>query len=86
MKKIILVIIIIITIILGSIFIIHKNNKKYDYEIENISKYNYFIYKENENYGVIDINGNTIIEAKYENLVIPNPRKRHIYLLQWRKF
>ena len=55
MKKKIPIILIILVIILGTIFLISKNNaKKYDYKKEKIMQYNYYIYQENEKYGIID--------------------------------
>lgn len=50
-----------------------KDNRKY--EIELISKYNYFVVREENRYGVIDTKGNKIIETKYEDVKIPNPEK-----------
>ena len=85
MKKIISVILVAIIIILGIFIIKGRIYNKFDYEIEKITKYNYYIYKENEKYGVIDKEGKIIIEANYSKIVIPNPRKRPLYLLQWRQ-
>ena len=79
MKKkniIIITILLIIVIAIAGYFIaqkIQKENRKY--EIEIISEYKYFVLKENDKYGVIDAKGNKIIEAKYENVKIPNPQK-----------
>ena len=79
MKKksiIIITIISIIVIAIAGYFIaqkIQKENRKY--EIETISEYKYFVLKENDKYGVIDAKGNKIIEAKYEDVKIPNPQK-----------
>ena len=79
MKKksiIIITIISIIVIAIAGYFIaqeIQKENRKY--EIETISEYKYFVLKENDKYGVIDTKGNKIIEAKYEDVKIPNPQK-----------
>ena len=85
MKKIILVVLIIIAVILG-IFIV--KNKTYDkfketqnYQIEEISEYDYYVYTENEKFGVIDKQGKVVIQANYSKVVIPNPRKRRLYLL-----
>lgn len=79
MKKrniIIITILLIIIIAIAGYFVtqkIQKENRKY--EIETISEYKYFVLKENDQYGVIDAKGNKIIEAKYENVKIPNPQK-----------
>ena len=75
MKKKILAIAIIL-IIIASIFIIKTiNTKKYNYEIEKINEFNYYTYREDNVYGVIDKNGKIIVEAKYTNVIIPNPQK-----------
>ena len=79
MKKkniIIITILLIIIIAIVGYFVaqkIQEENRKY--EIETISEYKYFVVKENDKYGVIDSKGNKIIEAKYENVKIPNPQK-----------
>ena len=75
MKKAIIFIITIIVIIAGVIFAKKILNKKYDYKIENISEFKYYVYKENNKYGVIDEKGNIIIDANYEKVIIPNPSK-----------
>ena len=76
MKNKIFVIIIIFVIILVAFFIIRgKMQSKFNYDIEEINEYNYYIYKDNEQYGVINKNGEIIIEAKYSNVIIPNPEK-----------
>ena len=75
MKKAIIFIITIIVIIAGVIFAKKILNKKYDYKIEDISEFKYYIYKENNQYGVIDETGKIIIEANYEKVIIPNPSK-----------
>lgn len=75
-KKIILTIILLIAICTIALLIIkNKNKAKYNYEIEKVTEYNYFIYKENGNYGVIDKTGNILVNAKYTNVIIPNPSK-----------
>lgn len=74
--KIICSIIIIIFLIIISILFIKKYNHKNIIE-ENIKyKTNYFIeYSQDGNVGVIDRNGNEIIEPKYIDIYIPNPEK-----------
>ncbi len=75
MKKIILIILCVL-IILCSIFLVKKLvDKKYDYEIQEINEYNYFVYKQDEFYGVINKEGKTIVSAKYQSVIIPNPEK-----------
>ena len=75
MKKVIIIIIAIIILVAGVLFIRTKFEGKYDYKIEDISEFRYYIYKDNERYGVIDENGKIIIEANYSNVIIPNPSK-----------
>lgn len=75
-KKVFILFIILVAII--SILLIVKGKlieAKYNYKIDQISEYNYFILKQNDQYGVIDNSGKIIIDAKYQNIVIPNPEK-----------
>ena len=75
-KIIVIAILAIIVIAISSIFIynmIIKNGREYG--IEKVNNYNYFVLKHEEKYGVIDRNGNVIIQAKYEDVKIPNPEK-----------
>lgn len=63
-----------IAVIIGiSYYFITQNAKKY--EIEKVENYNYFVLKQNNLSGVIDKEGNKIVEAKYEDIKIPNPEK-----------
>ena len=78
MKKKIIIITIIIAIILATAIYfgvknIQEENKKY--ELAQITEYKYFVSKENEKYGVIDVNGKTVIDSKYDDVKIPNPEK-----------
>ena len=76
MKKKILIAILIILIILAGIFIAQKiNTQKYNYEIASVEEYNYYIYQENDLYGIIDKDGKKVIDANYTNIVLPNPQK-----------
>ncbi len=75
MKKFIIIFTLIVIAIIGVVVIKNNKEKKYNYKIETISEYKYYIYKENNQYGVIDENGNVIIEAKYNNVIIPNPSR-----------
>ena len=70
---IIIPIIVVILIAIG-IAIFFKVTDK-NYKIEEISKYLYFKSYENEKYGVIDNQGNAIIDPNYDMIVIPNPEK-----------
>ncbi len=70
----IIIAVLVIAIIVGvSIYFIHKNAR--EYEVEKVSTYNYFVLKKDNLSGVIDRSGNTIIDAEYSNIVIPNPEK-----------
>lgn len=76
MKKKILIAMLIILIILAGIFIAQKiNTQKYSYEIASVEEYNYYIYQENDLYGIIDKDGKKVIDANYTNIVLPNPQK-----------
>ncbi len=78
MNKKIVSLIIIIILVIGVISFftysqIQKNNR--EYKIEEITKYNYFTYKNENKFGVINNKGEIIIEAKYDEVKIPNPTK-----------
>ncbi len=45
------------------------------YEVETVGEYQYFKLYKQEQYGVIDKNGNIIIEPQYDMVQIPNPSK-----------
>lgn len=76
MKKRFLICIIPIVLIIGIILIVNINNKKkYDFEVEKLTSINYFLFTQNNKYGVIDRNGNVIIEPNYDIVEIPNPSK-----------
>ena len=75
MKKVIIILALIVIAIIGGFFIKKNIDNKYNYKIENISEFKYYIYKDNNQYGVIDENGQIIIAANYNNIVIPNPSK-----------
>lgn len=74
-KYVILIIIIILVSIISYIAVnkIIKNNRKY--EIAKIENYNYFLLKQNNLYGIIDKQGNIVIDASFDNITIPNPEK-----------
>lgn len=75
-KKVKCIIILTLTILLIAIAtVLVINELGYHYNIEEITEFNYFILVQNEKYGVIDKNGNTIINAEYEAVQIPNPSK-----------
>lgn len=70
----IIISIILIVIIAGVLYYFIKENGR-KYEIAKVENYNYFVLKQNNLSGVIDKNGNKIIEAEYEEIKIPNPEK-----------
>lgn len=80
MSKVIKIVIIVL-LILAIVFGVYKykeylDDKNIGIQLEKISKYEYFVYKnENGLSGVIDNKGNLVIEAKYDNVKIPNPTK-----------
>lgn len=73
MKKVIWVIIVVLIILIFSIY--KFKEKDIYYEISNIECYNYFKYNENDKVGVIDKDGNIIIDASYDDIIIPNLEK-----------
>ena len=77
MKKKSLLLLFLIVIIAIAVFFIKGNTQKdkINYNITDVEVYKYMKYKDNENYGVIDRDGNIIIEAVYEKIEIPNPEK-----------
>ena len=76
MKKVFITIAVVIIIVLAVFFLRNKiSTPKFNYEITNIEKYNYVKYLKNEKFGIIDREGNVVIEAKYSNIIIPNPEK-----------
>ena len=75
-KKILIIIPIILLIILAITLITKKANKeKYNYKIEQVKEYNYYILQEDGLFGIIDKDGNKVIDAKYTNIILPNPEK-----------
>ena len=75
-KVFILLGIIIIAVIIGIFVSMYINDKsKYDFEIERVTEINYnILYKDNK-YGVINRNGDVIVEPIYNIVQIPNPSK-----------
>lgn len=71
--KVLISIIILILIIIGVYKILES--KKKEYNLIEVSTYNYFILKKDSKYGVIDSKGKVIIEPIYDNVKIPNPEK-----------
>jgi len=76
MKKKLIIFLLIILLIIAVIFIIEKiNDSKINYEISKVNIYNFFEYYEDKKYGVIDKDGNIIIPANYNKIIIPNPER-----------
>ena len=75
-KKIRWIVIGIVAVIIIAISImVIINEVQLHYNIEKVSEYKYFTLEQNQKYGVIDRNGNIVIEAEYEAVQIPNPSK-----------
>ncbi len=75
-KKIIVLIAIIIMVIVGAIIGAKKiKESKIEYKIEEINELSYFKYNQDGKIGIIDRSGNVVIEAKYTDIIIPNPEK-----------
>lgn len=79
-KKIIIPIILFLLIIIGLLiyfFVKNKEKENRDYQIEQITYYKYFVSKsqDSQKFGVIDTNGNVVIDEQYDDVQIPNPSK-----------
>lgn len=75
-KKSVVLLLLISAIIIIALFIKSNAQKsKIEYSIADVDIYKYIKYKDENNYGVIDRDGNIIIEANYQNIEIPNPSK-----------
>lgn len=61
--------------IIGTLIITKNNEKQRSYELEQVSTYNYFILRVDDKYGVINTNGDKILDTIYDNVKIPNPEK-----------
>ena len=77
MKKKILIFISILILIIGIISIVKYNEykQKLNYTLEQIGEENYFLLMQNNKYGVINKNGDIIIDPIYDVIEIPNPSK-----------
>lgn len=77
MKKKVIVVLSIIILIIGIISIIkyNKNKSKFNYTIEQISEVNYFLLMQNNKYGVINKNGDIVLDPIYDVVEIPNASK-----------
>ena len=77
MKKKAIVVLSILILIIGIISIIkyNKNKSKFNYTIEQISEVNYFLLMQNNKYGVINKNGDIVVDPIYDVVEIPNASK-----------
>lgn len=69
----IVALILIIAVVVG--IVIFVNNQRYNYELSEIQdgEFQYYKLEKDGKYGVIDKNGNVIIEPTYASIDIPNP-------------
>ena len=76
-KKLIIIgiLILIIIAIVVSLIIYFSNRAKYIFDVEYVSNIEYNTVKVEDKYGVIDGNGNIVIEPTYNVIQIPNPSK-----------
>lgn len=74
MRRVFIIGIVILLVIIAGGLVYNYQNMR-EYEILEITNFNYFILKQNNQSGVIDKNGKTIIPANYDDIKIPNPEK-----------
>lgn len=74
---IIAIIVIMVVIIIGGYFLIKMFNKNSDVTLTQIDEkdISYYKLKKEDKYGIIDKNGKVIVEPKYYDIAIPNPKK-----------
>ena len=70
---VIVLVVLIIAVILGVLLYFSVTDKSY--EVEEVGEHQYFKLYEHEQYGIIDKNGNIVIEPQYDMIQIPNPSK-----------
>lgn len=75
MNKKIIGMIIIVCIAVGAIVGIWNYNKSFEYEVARISMPQYFVVEQEGKYGVINKEGNIIVQPNYQEVQIPNPEK-----------
>lgn len=73
MRNIIIAVVLIVIIAVGAYYFIRKKGR--EYEIAQVEQYNFFVLKQEDSSGVIDKNGNNIINTEYDDVKIPNPEK-----------
>ena len=71
-KIVVLIVVLIIGVIIGSII---YNYLKTKYEVEEVLEEKYLIEVQEEKVGVVDKEGNIVVEPKYIEIQIPNPSK-----------
>ena len=70
-KKAKIALIIIILIAVGAfLFIKNRNKGQVEYTLEKVNNYNYFILKQDNKYGVMGANGDTIITPVYACMLV----------------
>ncbi len=76
-KKLIIIgiLILVIIAIVVSLIIYFSNRAKYVFDVEYVSNIEYGTVRIDDKYGVIDGNGNIVIEPTYNVIQIPNPSK-----------
>ena len=75
-KKIFIFFILIIFIVLIITIIKYNKYKKLlNYHLESVTEINYLLLMKDNKYGVIDKNGNIVIDTIYDEIEIPNPSK-----------
>lgn len=76
-RNLFIILVVLVAVIMLSIFtFLYFNDKaKYDYKIEKVSVIDYNIINKEDRYGVIDREGNIIVEPIYDIVQIPNPSK-----------
>lgn len=79
MKKknvlIILGIVVLVAILAIGIVMYFIDKSKYDFEIVKVTQVNYHVLHEENQYGVINRDGEVVVEPKYDIVQIPNPSK-----------
>lgn len=80
MKKIIkaiikpIITILIIALIVGLAYMYFQKKNK-NYELEIVENYYYYPILENNKYGIIDLQGNILVNPEYKQVAIPNPSR-----------
>lgn len=76
-KKVIIFLILILIIIAGVFAFIKINDSKDSIKLEVIEEADvkYYVLRKENKYGVIDKEGNIVVEPKYAEIIIPNPTK-----------